>query len=81
MKILLNLANLGALIQWLTIGEQVFDKGATVWADIQKVLAAHGIAADTAALDAVIADAARRKALAEQDAAVAQVSGTGSTGE
>lgn len=68
MKIILNPANLAGLIQWLTIGDQVFDKGQAVWSDIRKVLEAHGIAADNAALDAVIADAARRKALAQQDA-------------
>ena len=39
-----------------------------VMAQIRGVLAANGIEADTAALDAVIADAERRKAQAEADA-------------
>lgn len=73
--------SLAALLQWISIGEQVIDKGTAAWSDIQAALARNGIEADNALLDAVIADDVRRKGLAEQDAAVAQVHGTGSTGD
>lgn len=56
-------------LQWLALGQQVFAKGEAVWNQIKGVLSANGIEADTAALDQVIADASRRKAQAERDAA------------
>ncbi len=55
-------------LKWLALGQQVFAAGAGPWSQIKDVLAANGIEADTAVLDAVIADADRRKALAEADA-------------
>lgn len=57
-----------AVMQWIALGQQAIAKGAEVMAQIKGVLAANGIEADTAALDAVIADADRRKKLAEDDA-------------
>lgn len=57
-----------AALNWLALGQQVFEKGAGVYAQIKAVLAANGIEADTAALDAVIADAERRKEQARIDA-------------
>lgn len=64
--------NLNALVQWLAIGQQVFSGGTALWTDIKAVLANHGVSADTAALDAVIADATTREARAEADAAGTQ---------
>lgn len=57
-----------AIIQWIALGQQVFEKGSAVWSQIQAVLAANGIEADTAELDKVIIDAERRKAIAEAEA-------------
>lgn len=59
---------LQAALQWLALGQQVVAAGAGVLGQIQDVLKANGIEADTAALEQVIADADRRKALAERDA-------------
>jgi hypothetical protein len=55
-------------LAWLSLGQQVITAGEDVWNQIKGVLAANGIEADNAHLDAVIADAARRKAQAEADA-------------
>lgn len=55
-------------LKWLGIGQQVLQAGEGAWAAIKATLAEQGITGDTEALDRVIADAARRKALAEQDA-------------
>lgn len=62
------MGELQTALKWLALGQQVIAAGAGPWAEIKAVMAAHGIEADTAALDAVIADADRRKALAEADA-------------
>lgn len=56
-----------AVIQWITIGQQVFAQGSGVWTQINAVLKANGIEADTAELDKVIIDAERRKAIAEAE--------------
>lgn len=55
-------------MQWLGVLQQVEAAGSGAWDSVKAALAAHGIEADTAQLDAVIADAARRKALAEREA-------------
>ena len=77
--------NLAAILQWLGLLQQIEQKGAAVFASVKKALADHGIEADTSALDEVIADAARRKALAEREAGIASAAAlgvsTGSTGE
>lgn len=57
-----------AILQWLALGEKVVLAGADVLAQVRAVLAANGIEADTAALDAVIVDAARREEQARIDA-------------
>lgn len=57
-----------AIMQWITLGQQVFEKGASAFNAVKAALAANGIEADTAELDKVIADADRRKALAENEA-------------
>lgn len=59
---------LQAILQWITLLGQIEQKGSAAFAAVKQALANHGIEADTAALDAVIADAARRKALAEAEA-------------
>jgi hypothetical protein len=59
---------IAAMIQWVGLARQVFAVGSGLWTDIKRVLADHGVAADTAELDAVAADADRRKALAEAEA-------------
>lgn len=61
--------NLNGIVQWITVLQQLEAKGKPAWDSVKKTLADHGIEADTAALDEVIADAARRKAQAERDAA------------
>lgn len=60
--------NLSALMQWITLGQSVVDKGAAAMAAVKAAAAAHGIEQDTAALDAVILDAERRKAIAQHEA-------------
>lgn len=55
-------------MKWLALGQQIVERGTLVWEQIKLVLSQHGIEADTVALDAVIADADRRKAQAEADA-------------
>lgn len=59
--------NLELLFQWISIGQKVVEAGLPLWNDIKGVLAAHGIEADTSALDNVIADAQARKAAAEAE--------------
>lgn len=61
--------SLTSLLQWFTLLQQIVDKGEEAWGPVKAILAAHGIEADTSALDDVIVDAARRKALAEREAA------------
>ncbi len=48
--------------------QAVIAKGGGVADQVMAVFAAHGLEADTAALDAVVSDAERRKAQAEADA-------------
>jgi len=57
-----------AIIQWITIGQKVFEAGKPAFDAVKAALAAHTIEADTDALDKVIEDADRRKALAEHEA-------------
>lgn len=57
-----------AIIQWIGIGQKVFEAGKPAWESVKAALAAHSIEEDTAALDKVIEDADRRKALAEHEA-------------
>lgn len=59
---------IAALIQWITIGEQVWQKGEGLWNQIKQVLADNGIDADTSKIDESIADADRRKGIAENEA-------------
>lgn len=59
---------IAAIINWISLGEKVFNAGKPAWDSIKAALAAHGIEEDTAALDKVIEDADRRKALAEHEA-------------
>ena len=65
--------DLQAAITWLTLGQQALAAGETVAtavvSAVKNILADHGVAADTAALETAIADAARRKAQADADAA------------
>jgi len=57
-----------AAIQWLALASQIMNGGEALWNKIKGVLAEHGIEADTSTLDGIIADAARRRAMAEADA-------------
>lgn len=57
-----------SLAEWLTLGEKVIKAGSGALAAVKTALAAQGVEADTAQLDAVIVDAERRKALAEAEA-------------
>lgn len=57
-----------AIIQWIGIGQQIIASGSGLYSQIMGILRANGIQADTSALDEVIADADRRKAIAEAEA-------------
>lgn len=59
---------IAAILQWIALFDKI-KANAKVFDQIKGVLAANNIEADTAALDEVIADATRRKALAEREAA------------
>lgn len=61
-------ALLAGLNQWISLFGAVYAGGEKLWSDIKGVLANHGIQADTDALDAVIADAARREGIAREQA-------------
>jgi hypothetical protein len=60
-----------AISQWLRILDRIQEAGARgqeAFVQIKGVLAAHSIEAETAALDAVIANATRREAIAAREA-------------
>lgn len=57
--------SVAAILQWVGLIQQLAPR----WAQFKAFLAENGIAEDTAALDAVIIDAERRKAIAEAEAA------------
>ncbi len=59
-----------AILQWLGVFEkiQASASGVAAFADVKRVLADHGIDADTSALETVIVDATRRQALAKHEA-------------
>lgn len=61
-----------ALIEWIALGEKVIAAGKGPLSAVVAAAAAHGIAADTAQLDAVILDAERRKAIAAAEASGGQ---------
>lgn len=83
----MNLEALKVAMAWLAIGQQVIAQGAAAWESVKAALAAHGIEADTAILDGVIADAQRRADLARSEAGFQPKTGAelgvpaGSTGE
>ena len=60
---------LNQAIAWLALAQQLEHAGEGLWNDLKRVLDQHGVEADTETLDGIIADAARRKALAQADAA------------
>ena len=60
--------NAKALAEWIALGEKVLAAGADVLAAVRAAAGTYGVASDTAHLEAVIADAERRKALAESEA-------------
>ena len=64
----MNQISFTAIVQWIGLLQQIVTGGTTVWDKIKAILVDHGIDADTAALDAVILDAAARKAQAQADA-------------
>jgi len=57
------------ILKWIGLFQQIHTAGGSAWADVKAALANHGIEADTAALDAVIADADARAARRRGDAA------------
>ena len=57
------------ILKWIGILPQIAQAGSAAVAAVKGALAAHGIEADTAELDAVALDADRRKAIAEAEAA------------
>lgn len=61
--------DLQTAINWLNFGQAIMRAGGGAWTAIKSAAQAHGVEADTAALDADLIDAERRKGLAERDAA------------
>lgn len=59
---------IGAVQKWLSVLEDVLAIGQPAYDAVKSALAAQGIDAENAELDAVIVDADRRKALAHQEA-------------
>lgn len=57
-----------AMLQWIALGEKVLAAGEGPLKAVLAAAAAHGIAADTAQLNADILDAERRKAIAAAEA-------------
>ena len=55
-------------VKWLQFGQAIMAQGLGAWNAIKAAAAANGVEADTAALDAVIVDAARREEIARRDA-------------
>ena len=62
------MTDLKAAMDWLAFGQAVFSAGTAAWTRVKDAASEAGIVHDTAALDAVIEDAERRKALAQHDA-------------
>lgn len=56
------------IVAAFTLIHKIVQGGAPLVADIRAVLANHGVEADTAFLDQVIADAARRQRIAKAEA-------------
>jgi hypothetical protein len=61
-------AYLAALQGWMALGNIVVQGGTALWTDLKAVFDKHGIEQDNAALDAIILNAATRKAQADRDA-------------
>lgn len=57
-----------ALLEWITLGEKLIDAGKGPFDAVMATVATHGITQDTAACEAVIIDAERRKAIAQAEA-------------
>jgi hypothetical protein len=60
--------SIAAIIAWIQIGQQVWEAGDAAIQAVRRALRDHGIDADNALLDTVIASARERKARAEADA-------------
>jgi len=60
---------IAAILAWIQLGQQVWEAGEPAFRAIKAALTPHGIEMDDSLLNAVIADAAARKARAEADAA------------
>ena len=58
-----------AIYQWITLGYQLFEKGTEAWTRVQNAMRAEGVEADNSELDRVAADADRRRAISEKEAA------------
>lgn len=58
-----------ALLEWIALGEKLISTGTGAIDAVKAAAAARGVEQDTAALDAVILDAERRKAIAAGEAA------------
>jgi len=56
------------LAEWLALGERIVTTGQAALNAVLTAAAAHGIEQDTAALNADISDAERRKTIAEREA-------------
>lgn len=60
--------DIGTIIGFIKIGKQVVDAGRPAYESLRQALAKHGIETDSEELDAIIIDAAHRKAVAEREA-------------
>ena len=58
-----------ALLEWIALGEKLINTGMGAIDAVKAAAVARGVEQDTAALDAVILDAERRKGIAAGEAA------------
>ena len=58
-----------ALLEWIALGEKLIEAGKGPFNAVMATVATHGVTQDTTALDAVILDAERRKAIAAGEVA------------
>lgn len=63
--------DIATITRWISLLENLRAAGKPAIDAVRDALAAHGIEADNALLDGVIADATRREALAEREAGLA----------
>jgi hypothetical protein len=64
----MNPVEIEAILSWVSLLPKLIDAGGAVYAEIKTILTDNGIDHDTTSLDAAIADADRRKSIADAEA-------------